>query len=83
MIIFPYVQEKRTALKLNSEQPASKAGDEQATLLIFDDFKAQCTSSVLSLLDQHNIIVALIPPICTDRLQPLDSSFKRLQGFLM
>ena len=67
-IIFTYIQEKRTALKLNSEQPA---------LLIFDNFKAQCTSSVLSLLDKHNVNVALIPPNCTDRLQPLDLSVNK------
>ena len=62
-IIFPYIQEKKIALKLSNEQPA---------LLIFDNFKAQCTSSVLDLLDGHNINVALILPYCTDRLQPLD-----------
>ena len=78
-IIFPYIQEKRTALKLSSEQPTSKAGDEQAALFIFDNFKAQCTPSVLNLRDQHNINVALIPPNCTDRLQPLNLSVKRLQ----
>ena len=62
-IIFTYIQEKRTALQLSSEQPA---------LLIFDNFKAQCTSSVLTLLDKHNVNVAVIPPNCTDRLQLLD-----------
>ena len=73
-IIFPYIQEKKTALKLSNEQPA---------LLIFDNFRAQCTSSVLDLLDGHNINVALIPPNCTDRLQPMDLSVnKAVKDFL-
>ena len=42
-IILPYVNEKRRDLKLSNEQPA---------LLTFDNFRAQCTVSVLSLLDQ-------------------------------
>ena len=40
----PYIQEKRTALKV---------GSEQAALLIFDNFRPQCTPLVLSLLDRH------------------------------
>ena len=67
-IIFPYIEEKRSALKLSSDQPA---------VLIFDNFKAQCTSSLLSLLDSHNINVVLVPPNCTDRLQPLDLSVNK------
>ena len=67
-IIFPYVEEKRSSLKLSNDQPA---------LLIFDNFKAQCTPSILHLLDQHNINVVLIPPNCTDRLQPLDLSVNK------
>ena len=67
-IIFPYIEEKRSALKLSSDQPA---------LLIFDNFKAQCTSSLLSLLDSHNVNVVLVPPNCTDRLQPLDLSVNK------
>ena len=54
-VILPYVNEKRRDLKLGNEQPA---------LLIFDNFKAQCTTSVLSLLDQYHINVASIPPNC-------------------
>ena len=73
-IIFPYIQEKKKALKLSNEHPA---------LLIFDNFKAQCTSSLLNLLDSHNVNVALIPPNCTDRLQPLDLSVnKTVKDFL-
>ena len=54
-----------------------KLGNEQPALLIFDNFKAQCTTSVLSLLDQYRINVTLIPPNCTDRLQPLDLSINK------
>ena len=47
------------------------AGDQHA-LLIFDNFKGQYTEAILKLLDENNISVVLIPPNCTDRLQPLD-----------
>ena len=67
-IIFPYIEEKRSELKLSNDQPA---------LLIYDNFKAQCTSSLLRLLDRHNINVIMIPPNCTDRLQPLDLSLNK------
>ena len=67
-VILPYINEKRNELKLSNKQPA---------LLIFDNFKAQCTSSLLNLLDSHHINVALIPPNCTDRLQPLDLSINK------
>jgi len=61
-IILPFVDEKRRILKLSSEQ--------QALL----NFKAQCT---LSLLDANNISVVMIPPNCTDRLQPLQLSVNK------
>ena len=67
-VILPYIKEKRSVLRLNSDQPA---------LLIFNNFKAQCTSSFLKLIDEHNVNVALIPPNCTDRLQPLDLSVNK------
>ena len=67
-IIFPYIEEKRSELKLSNDQPA---------LPIFDNFKTQCTSSILRLLDRHNVNVVLIPPNCTDRLQPLDLSVNK------
>ena len=40
-------------------------------LLVFDNSKTQCMSSLLSLLDSHNVNVVLVLPNCTDRLQPL------------
>ena len=68
MVIFPYIRKIKEDLKLP---------DEQGALLIFDNFKAQCTSTILTLLDSHNINVALIPANCTDRLQPLDLSINK------
>ena len=54
-----------------------KLGNDQPALLIFDNFKAQCTSPLLCLLDSHNINIVLIAPNCTDRLQPLDLSVNK------
>ena len=46
-------------------------------VVIFDNFKAQCTSELLTILDENNINVILIPANCTDRLQPLDISVNK------
>jgi len=62
-ILVPYIDEKRKSLSLGNNFP---------TLVLFDNFKAQCTTAVLTLLDQNNINVVLILPNCTDRLQPSD-----------
>ena len=67
-IILPYVCNKRKELKLPLDQSA---------ILIFDNFKRQCTSEFLTLLDVNNINVILIPPNCTDRLQLLDLSVNK------
>ena len=67
-IILPHVCNKRKEHKLPLDQP---------TILIFDNFKGQCTSEFLTLLDVNNIKVILIPPNCTDRLQPLDVSVNK------
>ena len=69
MIIILYVDDKRKDLKLVDDHPM---------LVIFDSFKAQCTSSLLKLVDSHNINVTLIPPNCTDQLQPMDLSISKL-----
>ena len=58
-IILPYLCHKRKELKLPPEQP---------TVMIFDNFKGQCTEELLKFLDSNNIDVILIPPNCTDRL---------------
>jgi len=67
-IIFPYISSKHNELKLSADQPA---------ILIFDNFKGQCTPELLKLLDSNNISVVLIPANCTDRLQPLDLSVNK------
>ena len=73
-ILLPYVKQKRTELK---------CPDDQACLVIFDRFKAQCTATVLSVLEKNNILVSLVPANCTDKLQPLDVSVnKSVKEFL-
>ena len=49
-IILPYIKHKRKSLKLPDDYPA---------LLIFDNFKAQCSSDILTLLDDNYINVTL------------------------
>ena len=52
-------------------------------LVIFDCFRGQCTDNILSLLEQNNIQIAVVPANCTDRLQSLDASVnKALKEFL-
>ena len=50
---------------------------DQHALVIFDNFKGQCTEALLKLLDENNVSVVLIPPNCMDRLQPLDVSVNK------
>ena len=66
--ILPYINMKRKEMKLLSKHPA---------LLLFDNFKAQCTETLLTHIDAHNVYVVLIPANCTDRLQPLDISVNK------
>ena len=72
--ILPYINDRRSELKLSNEQPA---------LLIFDNFKAHCTASILSFLDQYHINVAVTPPNCTGRLQPLDLSINKAAKYFL
>ena len=67
-VIVPYISRQKADLKLP---------DNQGSLLIFDNFKAQITSSILTLLDSHYVNVVLIPANCTDRLQPMDLSVNK------
>ena len=41
-------------------------------MIIFNNFKDQCTEDLLKLLDSNNNNIILVPPNCTDQLQPLD-----------
>ena len=65
-IIAPYIERVRESFESNT-----------SALVIMDNFKGQITESVLSLLDQHNIHVCLLPPNTTDRLQPMDISVNK------
>ena len=67
-ILIPFLQKKQSALKLDPQHPA---------LVIFDRFKGQCTTKILSLLNDNNILIAIVPANCTDRLQPLDVSVNK------
>ena len=67
-IILPYINRKRKDLLLVENHPA---------LLIFDNFKVQCTNDLLKFLDDKNILVVLISANCTDKLQPLDLSVNK------
>ena len=68
LVIVPFVQEKW-------KQP--ELADSQSALVILDEFKGQTTNEVLSLLGQNNIEYVIVPPICTDCLQPLDMSINK------
>ena len=58
-------------------------GKHQAALAIFDHFKGQLTPKVTQCLEKNNIQSVLVPPCCTDRLQPLDISVnKAAESFL-
>ena len=42
-----------------------------------DNFKGQITDQIVQLLSDNNVHVALIPPNCTDQLQPMDLSVNK------
>uniref|UniRef100_A0A1X7SY85 DDE-1 domain-containing protein n=1 Tax=Amphimedon queenslandica TaxID=400682 RepID=A0A1X7SY85_AMPQE len=67
-ILVPYIEACRKKLSLP---------DNQAALVIFDKFKGQCTSNILSLLQSNHIHLVIVPSNCTDRLQPLDVSVNK------
>ena len=72
-ILVPYIEEKR----------ASHGGIDSSALVIFDRFRGQCTPHIMSLLESRNILIAIVPANCTDRLQPLDVSVsKPVKDFL-
>lgn len=63
-IIFPFVRKTR-------EAPSQKA------LVIMDNFSGQTTPSVMEKMEEEGIIVVMVPPGTTDRLQPLDISVNK------
>ena len=67
-VILTYISRQKADLKLP---------DDQGSLLIFDNFKAQITSSILTLLYSHYINIVLNPANCTDCLQPMDLSVNK------
>ena len=66
-IIIPYFDKKRECFG-----EIDKMG-----LVIYDNFKGQITKKVLSLLDENNVGVLMLPPNTTDRLQPMDISVNK------
>ena len=61
-------KQKRRELQLSLEHPA---------LVIFDNFSAQTTETIVQLLEDNHVRIAMIPPNCTDQLQPLDVSVNK------
>ena len=45
--------------------------------MILDEFKGQTTQKILRLLEEYHLMYMIVPPNCTDRLQPLDVSVNR------
>ena len=66
-IIAPIFAEKRPSLKVEPNHPG---------LVMFDCFKGQTTPAVLNHLEKHHRYV-VIPPNCTDKLQPMDISINK------
>ena len=56
-VLVPYIENKRRELSLPPDHSA---------LVIFDKFRGQCTSNILSLLDDHNIRFVVVPAHCTN-----------------
>ena len=42
-----------------------------------DNFRGHKTDSIMECLEEHNIVVVMVPAGCTDRLQPLDVSVNK------
>ena len=65
LMIVPYMDDARERLGLSPTH---------TRLVILDEFKGQTTPKVLSLLQEFHLMYVIVPPNCTDRLQPLDAS---------
>jgi len=68
-IILLYINKKRNELTL---------ADNHQVLMIFANFKDQCTETILKLLDANYISVVMIPP---NHLQPLNISVNKATLF--
>ena len=68
-VIVPFVTRVRNDLGV---------GQEQAALAIFDSFRGQITEKVFILLNKYNIQSVVVPPNCTDKLQPLDLTVNKV-----
>ena len=57
--LLSYIDHKRQELNLDANHLA---------LVIFDRFREQCTSAILTLLEDNNVCVAIVPANCKDHL---------------
>ena len=67
-ILFPYIVSMRAKNQLDVTHPA---------LVIYDTFRGQCTETILTMLEENNVYIVIVPANCTDRLQPLDLSVNK------
>lgn len=67
-VILPYIDSIREKLKLEKTHTA---------LVLYDVFKGQTTPAIKRLLADNHVSVVMIPPNCTDKLQPLDISINK------
>lgn len=74
LVIAPYMDDMRKKLGLSPTHTG---------LVILDEFKGQTTPQVLKLLEEHHLMYVIVPPNCTDRLQPLDVSVNRAAKHFM
>ena len=68
-VIVPFIASTRALLGVDNKQ---------AALAIFDCFRGQVTEQVVSVLSESNIHSVIVPPNCTDRLQPLDLTVNKM-----
>ena len=52
-------------------------GEDKAAVIIMDNFKAQITTTINEILEQHSVHSCLLPPNTTDRLQPMNLSVNK------
>ena len=67
-ILFPYIVNMIAKNQLDVTHPA---------LVIYDSFRGHCTPTILTMLEENNVYIDVVPANCTDRLQPLDLSVNK------